>query len=96
MKSRPVEIGRNRKDEPPSHDSPRTAGVATGPRFTKGGIKGMKVYFFFRGPMFYPVVYQSDADAQEGARRNSGTRKVETEDGRIIWKDGKCVLPNAN
>lgn len=46
----------------------------------------MKVYLFFRDGCFYPIELADDADAARNAEVNPGTLKVETVDGRIVWK----------
>lgn len=45
----------------------------------------MNTYIFHRDEGFYPIELKDDMDAIENAKCNSGTLKVETLDGMVIW-----------
>lgn len=51
----------------------------------------MTLYVFFREGMFYPIELRDDADACANAECNPGTLRVESHDGRIVWKEGAPV-----
>jgi len=46
----------------------------------------MKTYLFFREGHFYPIEEESDEKALKHVPLNPGTLKIETVDGRVIYK----------
>lgn len=49
----------------------------------------MKTYIFFRPEGFYPVELRDDTEAKQTAEKNSGTLRVESLNGRLVWAPSK-------